>query len=77
MISTTMPVNQMLLDFNDDGVSIDNNLDITEDEIREEITDIMNNTPAGIRLGVLNSLKTVEPFNAFLHIIEQIEREIM
>lgn len=77
MISTTMPVNQMLLDFNDDGVTIDNSFEITEDDIREEVNEIIYKAPAGIRLGVLNSLKAIEPFNAFLHIIEQIESEIM
>lgn len=77
MIGETMPINQMLLDFNEDSVAIDNGIKIEKKEIKKQIADILKDIPAGMQLSTLESLKDIEPFNAFEEVIQEFEKELL
>ena len=72
MITATMPLNQMMLDFNSDSV-IDTGTQITEDMIVTQLDGLLATVLPGQQRAMLHALRSIEPFNAYTELIDKYE----
>lgn len=66
-----LPLNQLMLDLNNDNVEIENETKITEKQVRSMLDSFVQNLPAGVVTGALKSLKDVEPFHSYLNVLKE------
>lgn len=71
MTGEMLPLNQLMLDLNNDNVEIENETKITEKQVRSMLDSFVQNLPAGVVTGALKSLKDVEPFHSYLNVLKE------
>lgn len=70
LISNSLPLNQIYVDLNSDDIEINDNIQISEEQIKNMINDMLLSIPEGTKNNFLKNLYGIEPFNKYSQILD-------